>query len=77
MNSRLFDIIGIVLTQAWGHMLIPTILGTIGWLIAGIWLDYVIVYLLLWIGAFLAIGWIITICFWVRHYWAIYRHEED
>lgn len=77
MSPKQFDIICILATKAWGHMLIPTLLGTIGWSIAGYWLDYEIVYLLFWIGVFLAIGWLITIWFWVRHYWAIYRHEID
>lgn len=77
MRFKVFDIICILATKAWGHLLVPTILGTLGWLISGIWLDYLIVYLLLWIGVFLVIGWVITISFWVRYYWRIYRHEDD
>lgn len=77
MNPKLFDLIGILLTKAWGHMLIPVILGTLCWLIAGWWHDYELLFWVAWVGLFLVIGWVLTICFWVRHYWAIYRHDPD
>jgi hypothetical protein len=30
-----------------------------------------------WVGVFLAIGWFLTICSWIRYYWDIYRPSDD
>lgn len=75
VNERLFDILTFLITKAWGHLLIPTLLGTIFWAIVGFWYSWEFFYWIIWIGAFLAIGWFLTIMSWAKYYWDIYRPD--
>ena len=72
-----FDIFCILITKTWGHLLIPTLLGTIFWAVAGFWQGWEFFPWIVWIGCCLVIGWFLTISFWVRYYWDVYYHGEE
>lgn len=73
MKEKFFNIVCLLITTVWGHLLIPVILGTIFWAIHGWWIAWEFFYWIVWIGAFLVIGWFLTIAAWVRYYWDIFK----
>jgi hypothetical protein len=66
------NVLAWLLTRVWGHFLIPILLGSIFWGVSGFWLGWDTVGWLTWFGAFLTIGWFLTVASWTRYYWHLY-----
>ncbi len=76
LHAAVLDVLTWAFTRIWGHLLIPTLLGTVCWLLTVHWTGWIFIHWLAWVAAMLALGWLLTIASWAHFYWGLHVRDR-